>query len=114
MLVGTEWIIDASGCDPAALRDVARLRALLDGVVAGLGLRVLGEPRWHAFEGEGGVTGMYLLAESHLTVHTYPEWAVATLNLYCCRARDPWDWDASLRAALGATAVVVRAVRRGA
>ncbi len=114
MFVGTECLVDASGCDPTALRDLARVRALLDRVVRELDLHPVGDPIWHAFDGEGGVTGMYLLSESHLTAHTYPEWGVATFNLYCCRPRDAWPWDEVLRAALGATAVSVRAVSRGA
>lgn len=114
MHAGTEWIVDASGCDPAALRDLGRVQALLERVLHELDLRTVGEPRWHAFEGEGGVTGMYLLAESHLTVHTYPEWGLATFNLYCCRPRDPWPWEAELGGALGASSVSVRAVPRGA
>jgi len=60
-----------------------------------------------------GLTGMYLLAESHLTCHTYPEHGVATFNLHCCRARPRWGWEAALRQALGATTVTVRELRRG-
>lgn len=114
MHAGTEWIVDASGCDPAALRDLARVRALLERVLRELDLRTVGEPRWHAFEGEGGVTGMYLLAESHLTAHTYPEWGLATFNLYCCRPRAPWAWEQAVRSELGAAWVSVRTVSRGA
>ena len=40
---------------------------------------------WHKFGGEGGVTGLIMLTESHLACHTYPEYQTATFNLYCCR-----------------------------
>jgi S-adenosylmethionine/arginine decarboxylase-like enzyme len=70
---GTEWLFDAHGCPPERLRDAAALRGLLDSIVARLALTVVGDPLWHTFGGEGGVTGLYLLSESHLTVHTYPE-----------------------------------------
>jgi S-adenosylmethionine decarboxylase len=56
---------------------------------------------------------MYLLTESHLACHTYPEHGVATFNLHCCRARPRWAWEAVLQQALGATRVSVRELRRG-
>lgn len=113
MNVGTEWLVDAHGCRADALRDLATVRSLLETILMRLELRVVGEGKWHAFGGEGGVTGIYLLTESHLTVHTYPEHHVATLNLYCCRPRTDFPWDDELRRALGATKVTVRVVDRG-
>ena len=113
MTVGTEWLVDAHGCRADALRDLAVVRALLERVLLRLELRVVGEPQWHAFGGEGGVTGIYLLTESHLSVHTYPEHHVATLNLYCCRPRPEFPWQAELGEALGATRVAVRVIDRG-
>ena len=120
MKVGTEILVDASGCDPKALRDLERVRALLEIVLRRCELRVVGEGHWHAFGGEGGVTGLYLLTESHLAVHTYPEHGTATLNLYCCRAESrarSFPWEAELARALAAPGfdvrVVVRTVDRG-
>jgi len=113
MSVGTEWLVDASGCPAERLRDVATIRAVLDRVVAELDLRVVGEGTVHQFPDPGGVTALYLLTESHLACHTYPELGVATFNLYCCRARPPFAWSEELRARIGAGRVVVRAQTRG-
>src|SRR5262245_44411043 len=113
MITGQEWIIDAQGCDSAALSDGAALRALCDDVVAQLDLRVIGHPLWHQFPDPGGITGMYLLSESHLTCHTFPEFGLATFNLYCCRPHADWPWEAQLCERLGAARVVVRCVQRG-
>ena len=112
LTVGTEWLIEASGCDAGALRDVERLRGVFARAVVELGLRVVGEPLWHKFPGEGGVTGLAMLTESHLACHTYPEFRVATFNLYCCRERPAWPWAERLAEMLGATSVSVRGVRR--
>jgi len=112
MIVGTEWLIEATGCEKAALRDEARIRAILDQVIADLGLRSIGSV-WHKFEGEGGVTGLIALTESHLACHTYPEHATATFNLYCCRTRPGWDWQRNIKEALGANAVLVTRIERG-
>jgi len=74
---------------------------------------VLGEPLVHQFPEPGGVTALYLLTESHLAWHTYPESGLLTLNVYCCRPRAPIDWAALLGPALGAERVSVRGVVRG-
>jgi len=112
MTAGTEWLIEASGCDAEGLRDVELLRRLFQRVVADLELCIVGEPVWHRFPGAGGVTGFALLSESHLACHTYPEYGLITLNLYCCRARPEWPWEESLHTILGATEVRVRAIDR--
>jgi S-adenosylmethionine decarboxylase len=113
MTVGTEWLVDAYGCHAESLRDPAILRALLEKILVRLELRVVGQGTWHKFPGEGGVTGLYLLTESHLSCHTYPEHRIGTFNLYTCRARPEFPWENEMREALGAERVVVRALARG-
>jgi S-adenosylmethionine decarboxylase len=114
LTVGTEWLVEASGCDAARLRDAGALREVFARAVRELGLSVVGEPQWHKFPGEGGVTGLALLTESHLACHTYPEFGVATFNLYCCRERPAWGWSERLREMIGARDVRVRSVSRHA
>ena len=113
MNVGTEWLVDAEGCRPEALRDAAALEAVFRRAEAELGLRALEAPVFRRFPGPGGVTGLLLLAESHLTCHTYPEFGTATFNLYCCRARPAWPWEERLAEMLGAQRVRVRVLERG-
>ena len=112
MIVGTEWLVEAAGCDKAALRDEAILRRILDLVIEQLGLNAVGAV-WNKFGGEGGVTGLIALTESHLACHTYPEYGTATFNLYCCNARPPWDWEKQLKLRLQATTVTVTRIERG-
>jgi S-adenosylmethionine decarboxylase len=114
IVVGTEWMIDAAGCPAEALRDLKILRAVFQRVIAELNLQLIGEPAWQKFPPPGGVTGMALLTESHLTCHTYPEFGVATFNLYCCRARPAWPWQDRLSELLGADEVQVRVLQRQA
>jgi len=113
MNVGTEWLVDAEGCSAEGLRNIETLRRVCEEVVSDLGLRVVGEPMWHQFPHPGGVTGLYLLTESHLACHTFPETGVATFNLYCCRPRPPFAWEPPLRELLGASRVTVRTAARG-
>ena len=113
MSVGIEWIVDAEGCDAAPLQNAARVCALLDRVIADLALHVVGDGHVHTFGGGGGVTVLYLLTESHLACHTYPERGIATVNLYCCRPRPAWPWVEALSETFGAARVTVRSVTRG-
>ena len=112
MTLGTEWLIDASGCDADALADVDRLRAVFSRVISDLDLHVVGEIAWAKFEPPGGVSGLALLSESHLACHTYPEFRAATFNLYCCRERTAWPWEAMLKEMLAATGVKVHICER--
>lgn len=112
MTLGTEWLIDASGCDPASLTDINRLQNVFNRVISDLDLHVLGEIAWHKFESPGGVSGLALLSESHLACHTYPEFRAATFNLYCCRDRTTWPWQQMLKKMLGANEVNVRTFER--
>jgi len=110
--VGTEWLVEASGCREEALRDDGLLRGLLTRIVAELDLRPVGEMLLHKFPEPGGVTALVLLSESHLACHTYPEYGVATFNLYCCRTRPLWPWAERLAEMLSAGRVTVRMMER--
>lgn len=109
---GIEWLVDAHDCVPDRLRDRASVLALLDRVVAAMQLHVV-STAVHVFPGAAGITAMYLLAESHLTIHTFPESGSATLNAYCCRPRAPAPWRALFGELLGAGRVVATEHLRG-
>jgi S-adenosylmethionine decarboxylase len=109
---GTEWIVDARGCSAESLRDLPRLRGLFAQIVADLGLRTIGETHWHQFAGGGGITGLCLLSESHLTCHTFPEFGSLCLNLFCCVPRRRWDFEMELSARFLATSISVTCVER--
>ena len=109
---GREWVVEAFGCDPERLCNSAIMRSLFDAMIAELSLNPVGDQQWHTFPSPGGVTGVCILAESHLTVHTFPEHGSVCLNLFCCTPRDSWDWNARLAEHVGATHVNVRVLER--
>ena len=113
MIVGTEWLIEAFECDARRLRELAVLQRVFAQIIDDLGLKTLGDGAWHKFGGEGGVTGLVMLTESHLACHTYPEYKTATFNLYCCRTRPEWNWEENLRDLLHASEVKVTKIERG-
>ena len=110
--VGVEWLIEGFGCDRATLADAPKLRALFSDLVGALSLRPVGKPLWHQFPGAGGITGLCLLAESHLACHTFPEHESICLNVFCCQPRPDWDFAGYLKREFGATAVSVRKIER--
>ena len=111
-MAGVEWIVEANGCAPEGLRDLASLRSLFAALIEDLDLHTIGEIRWHQFPGAGGITGLALLSESHLACHTFPEHGSICLNLFSCRPRPRWDFEGRLRECLGAGYVRVREVTR--
>ena len=109
---GCEWIVEAHGCAAGALSDRAALERLFARIVEGMQLHPVAPSTWHQFPGTGGITGLSLLAESHIACHTFPEYGSLCLNVFCCRPRPEWDFAGELREALGAASVQVRRVER--
>jgi S-adenosylmethionine decarboxylase len=99
--------------DPRLLRDAARIEALMREAADAARARVLAG-HFHVFGGEGGVTGVLLLAESHLSIHTWPEIGLAAVDAFMCgRARAEVAIEV-LRVAMGAELRAHTVVRRGA
>jgi S-adenosylmethionine decarboxylase len=85
-LQGQHLTADLKGCacEERFLRDAAAIAELCRQAVASSGLQPVAE-LFHTFQPAGsGVTGVILLAESHLAVHTWPELAAVTLDAYVC------------------------------
>ena len=116
---GLHLTADLRQCPPgtAALTDPAALRQLCLQAVADQALQAVGE-LFHHFPAPGGVTGVVLLAESHLAVHTWPELAAVTLDVYVCNLHGDHSAKAEalmaqLLAAFGAAQVERQRVLRG-
>ena len=116
---GLHLTADLSGCNArqAVMTDVQALRQLCLGAVAAAGLHAVGE-LFHRFAQAGGITGVVLLAESHLAVHTWPELGAVTLDVYVCNFQGDNSHRAqslllALEAAFDAASVQHQRVQRG-
>ena len=85
--VGLHVLADVSGSTSPLLDDAAGLEALLRSAAEQAGATVL-TGHHHAFEPHGA-TAIVVLAESHVSIHTWPEWGGATLDAFTCGAADP-------------------------
>ena len=86
--LGTHLLADLSGVAAAVLRDCAVLEALLRAAATDAGAQVL-HGHFHSFGVEAGVTGVLLLAESHISIHTWPEAGFAAVDIFMCGAARP-------------------------
>jgi S-adenosylmethionine decarboxylase len=111
----TAELHDCAGDTPRhgdLMRDPQALRRLCIEAVASSGLTAVGEC-FHRFAEPGGVTGVLLLAESHLAVHTWPEQHAVTLDVYVCNVgRDNSAAAEALMAALVAAFGAQHCVRQ--
>lgn len=81
---GHHWFLDLVDCQctPELLTDLSTLKRFCLAACDTAGMQVVGEV-FHQFE-PAGVTGVVLLAESHLSVHTWPELRFAAVDVYVC------------------------------
>ncbi len=82
---GTHLLADLYG--GPYLADALRIEAALTQAARAAGARVLAT-HFHVFSDSGGVTGMALLAESHISIHTWPELGYAAVDIFICGAAD--------------------------
>lgn len=85
--VGSHVLADISGSASPLLDDGVGLEALLVSAAEAVGATVLSRHH-HSFMPQGA-TAVVVLAESHVSIHTWPEWGGATLDAYTCGAADP-------------------------
>ena len=109
---GNHGLLDLYGCDEAILKDQGRLKTALKAAAQAAEATVLAE-RFHTFGGEGGVTGVLLLAESHLSIHTWPEHGFAAIDIFLCGRLRPEAAKETLQHALKAERSVWQTHPRG-
>ncbi|MFP4003551.1 MAG: adenosylmethionine decarboxylase [Alphaproteobacteria bacterium] len=107
---GSHLIVDmwsASGLDDEALIERALVDAVEESGATLLHIHV------HKFSGGGGVSGVAVLAESHISVHTWPERGYAAFDIFMCGDATPAAAIPPLKAAFRPENVIVTEHKRG-
>jgi S-adenosylmethionine decarboxylase len=109
---GRHILFDVWGVDPDLLNDVARMRAAMLDAADAAGATVV-DDRFHRFPVQG-LSGVIVLAESHISVHTFPEHNYAAFDVFTCGSHvDPEEACRHLLRELHAERWFVRRVLRG-
>ncbi|CAN5352552.1 adenosylmethionine decarboxylase [soil metagenome] len=98
-------------CDETAISDAQRCLTALRNAASASGVTVVSE-NIHHFP-NGAVTAVLLLAESHASIHTYPEHRSCFIDFFTCGAGNIEKFDAVLKSELKPTHTDVRIVDRG-
>jgi len=80
--LGRHLLIELTGCDAALLDDLEFLKECLHTAAVRCGATVVGDSFYH-FTPQG-VSGVVNIAESHISIHTWPECGYAALDVFTC------------------------------
>ena len=90
-------VVDGYGADPARLTDEDTLFAFLDEYPARIGMTKMIAPQVYTYRGstpeDWGLSGFVLIAESHISVHTFPDRGYVNVDVFSCKH---FDSDAAL------------------
>jgi S-adenosylmethionine decarboxylase len=110
--LGRHIVCELSGCRPFLLSDIDGIAAMMIEAAKAARATIM-ESAFHRFEPEG-VSGTVILAESHISIHTWPEKGYAAMDFYTCGDHtDPWLACDHAARALQATSVLTTELKRG-
>jgi len=99
-------------CNPEVLNDLAKIENIMKDAALESGATILGS-FFHPFQPHG-VSGVIVIAESHLSIHTWPEYGYAAVDVFTCgKVVDPWRALRYLKDSLQAENFSAMEVRRG-
>jgi S-adenosylmethionine decarboxylase len=109
---GVHLLGDLYGIAPEKLTNAVAIEALLRESALACGATIL-HSYFHGFGAGEGVTGVVLLAESHISIHTWPESGFAAADIFMCGAANPRQALDLIQSALAAERCVVQTMARG-
>ncbi len=80
--LGRHLLVELHGCHPDSLKKVDVVRDILVGAARACGATIV-DVAFHEFN-PFGVSGVVVIAESHLSIHTWPEYRYAAVDIFTC------------------------------
>ncbi|HHW26547.1 MAG TPA: S-adenosylmethionine decarboxylase proenzyme [Firmicutes bacterium] len=110
--LGRHVLAEVYGCEFNVLNDLERIREIFVSAALSAGAEVR-ETAFHRFSPQG-VSGVVVISESHLAIHTWPELGYAAVDVFTCGERvDPWVAVNAIVKEIGAGSVEASEVKRG-
>ncbi|CCJ33326.1 MULTISPECIES: adenosylmethionine decarboxylase [Caloramator] len=110
--LGRHIIAEIYGCDAEILNDREKIEKIMVDAALMAGAEVR-EVAFHKFS-PLGVSGVVVISESHLTIHTWPELGYAAVDVFTCGDHiNPWDACNYMTEKFGATHITATEVKRG-
>lgn len=108
---GRHLLVEYTGCDYDVLDDLKRIEALMNAAARAAGASIVASV-FQPFEPQG-VTGVVVIEESHLSIHTWPEHGYAAVDFFTCGNCPPELAHEVLAAGLRAQCSEIMSVERG-
>ena len=80
--LGTHLLVELRDCNPEILKDLSRVKDALVSAAKEAKATII-DVSFHEFS-PFGISGMVVIAESHLSIHTWPEYAYAAIDIFTC------------------------------
>ncbi|MBC7544165.1 MAG: adenosylmethionine decarboxylase [Candidatus Sericytochromatia bacterium] len=91
-MFGPHLMLDGSGCERSKLEDMALISSVLDGLPNAIGMTKIMPPYVFRYSGavpeDWGVSGIVLIAESHISIHTFPDKGFLSVDIFSCKDFD--------------------------
>jgi S-adenosylmethionine decarboxylase len=114
---GPHLILDGYGCEKTKLEDLNLIYRILDELPARIGMTRIMPPYVFKYSGvkpeDWGISGFVLIAESHISIHTFPEKSYVSVDIFSCKAFDAEFASAHLKGAFGIAKVESNVLDRG-
>lgn len=111
-VLGRHVLAEVYGCDFDVLNDVKKVEECMVNAALEAGAEIR-EVVFHKFSPQG-VSGVVVISESHLAIHTWPELGYAAVDVFTCGDKvDPWDAANFLAEKFGAQHMAASETKRG-
>ena len=114
---GPHLMLDGYGCDMSKLRDLNLVYKILEELPNRIGMTKIMPPYVFKYSGlkpeDWGVSGFVLIAESHISIHTFPEKNFVSVDIFSCKSFDSEQAETYLKEAFAMEKVECTVVDRG-